>query len=166
MVQLIELPCDNIIESDPNVDMHQLPSIIRDSVGTEARFYLQTHRNDRNGSTRCTINRLELTNIRPTARLQHQNPRAPITPQQQPTISAHQTSSSAKRQLILHDGRLSINYTLSTISKPTNIFIKTGESSNTNKLPKTTIDNTHNVALEEVIQEHKTTPPDSEAQVQ
>ncbi|KAK1415780.1 hypothetical protein QVD17_31567 [Tagetes erecta] len=118
VVQLIELPCDNIIQSNPTIDMHKLPSVIQDSVGTEARFHLQAYRNERNGSTRCTVNRVELLNIRPNAVIQQQRPSAPVTPQQQLTVPPHQTSSSAKRQLTLHDA----------------------ETSNSTKISKTTAD--------------------------
>lgn len=36
VVQLIAVPCENIIESGPSVEMHRPPLIIQDSVGTKA----------------------------------------------------------------------------------------------------------------------------------
>ncbi|KAK1414692.1 hypothetical protein QVD17_30442 [Tagetes erecta] len=126
VVQLIELPCDNKIQSNSTIDMQQLPTVIQDSVGTEARFHLQAYMNERNGSTRCTVNRAELLNIRSNAAIPHHRPSAPVTPQQQLTVPPHETSTSAKRHLILHDG----------------------ETSNSTKISKTTTDTAEKEKLE------------------
>ncbi|KAK1414519.1 hypothetical protein QVD17_30265 [Tagetes erecta] len=125
VVQLIELPCDNIIQSDPNIDMHRLPSIIQSSIGTHARFHLQANKNERNGSIRCTINRVVLLNPRPATRVQQQN--APVTPQQQLTQSAYQPSPLVKRQLKLNYGESSSE----TTKKAKSILETTGKKINT-----------------------------------
>ncbi|KAK1414990.1 hypothetical protein QVD17_30759 [Tagetes erecta] len=126
VVQLIELPCDNIIESDPNVDMHRLPTIIQSSIRTHARFHLQANKNERMGSIRCTINRVVLINPRPATRLQkHSN--APVTPHQQLKQSAYQRSPLVKRQLQLDYGESSSE----TTKKAKSILKTTGKEINT-----------------------------------
>lgn len=106
VVQLIGVSCNNIIESTPNIDMHRLPSIIQDSIGSRAKFHVQAQRNDRNGSTRCIINGITRHVIDETKDSTQTNPAAPETPQKQVCTTLPTTSSSIKRQLYIQDGKI------------------------------------------------------------
>lgn len=104
VVQLIGFSCDSLIESSPNLNMQCLPQIIQDSIGTKAQFHLQAHRNDRNGSTRCTINAITLLADDATKKLKQQSPSAPETPQKNLSLAM---STTIKRQLYTNHGNIS-----------------------------------------------------------
>ncbi|KAK1436542.1 hypothetical protein QVD17_02323 [Tagetes erecta] len=58
VTQLVGIPCSTIISSNPAIALNEIPEFLTNTVGKQLRFTLQATKNDKNGRTRCTVNRI------------------------------------------------------------------------------------------------------------
>lgn len=78
VVHLTELPCSTIIECEPDIDTTQTPPFLLKTIGKPLKLYLQAYRNERNGSTRCTVDRISHVTRQVSNKM-----KAPLTPVKQ-----------------------------------------------------------------------------------